>query len=380
MRVAELLDAARAATSLDYFGEDSFREGLEILVDALDVEADLNERGRQTAERMIVGSLTMRLRIEECYREHPEIDDQEVPAPVFQLGLPRTGTTALAHLLAQDPAIRFLRWWESSAPAPPPDPARTGDPRIAQAEAFFARQDEMLPKMRAMLPLSAEGPAECLPLLGLGFTSQLFDGGHKVPSYSRWLLQADLEPAYRYHKRVLKLLQWRTPPNRWRLRTPGHMVGIEALDKVYPDAQFVMTHRDVSSVVPSLADLHTTLAAGHTDHPDPRYFGVISTEVWATALERTIAFRDNGRENRFHDLGFRELQRDPVGAVRELYTSLGEPLAPAVEERMARWWTENPRDRYGNHTYTAEDFGLSVGGLRERFAFYADRFDVPLDR
>ena len=379
MNTAEFLEAARSATGLDDFGEDSFREGLERLTRSLVEEADLNERGRAAVEQTFMRLLTTRLQIENWYRRHPEIDEQEVPSPVFQLGLPRTGTTALGNLLAQDPEIRYLRVWEALSPVPPPNINEPDDPRIAQAEAGLAARHSVSPKVLSMLPVSATGPSECLGLMTYEFQSSTFCGSYRIPSYNEWLLTCDMEPAYRYHRRVLKLLQWKTPPNRWRLRTPAHMQAIEALDKVYPDAQFVMTHRDVAKVIPSLADLHTALSSPYTNHPDPEYFGAFCLDTWAGALESTIAFRDAGREDRFHDLSFREVQDDPVGSVRKLYASLGETLSDEAEDRMAKWWADHPRDQHGRHTYTPEEFGLTADDLRARFAFYAERFDVPLE-
>jgi hypothetical protein len=376
---SQLIDRARTTTGLDDFGDSSFREGLDVLVQSLDAEADLHESGRVAAEARLVQILATRLKIEACYREHPEIDDQEVPAPLFQLGLPRTGTTALGNLLAQDPAVRYLRFWEATSPVPPPDLAEPDDPRIAEARAALVKRHDAEPRLRPMLLSSATGPAECLALMTFQFQSVSFCGAYKLPSYSEWLFASDMVPAYRYHKRVLELLQWKTPPNRWRLRTPAHMTAIEALDQVYPDAQFVMTHRDIASVIPSVADLHSALSASSTDHPDAEYFGTFCADMWQAALERTIAFRDAGREARFHDFMFQDVQLDPIGSVVRLYESLGEHLSPDAEARMANWWETNPRDKFGRHSYAAEEFGLNIGELRERFAFYTNRFDVPLD-
>lgn len=379
MNVDSRLEAASTATGLDDFGDSSFREGLDVLTRSLDREAGLHEHGRAAVENLLSGLLVTRLKIEACYREHPEIDDQGVPRPVIQLGLPRTGSTALGNLLAQDRGIRYLRSWESMNPVPPPDATVPDDPRIAEAEAALGRRRDLAPRLRTMVPGSAQGPGECLGLLRYHFQSVAFCGSFKIPSYADWLFAADMEPAYRYHRRLLKLLQWKTPPNRWRLRTPAHMLAIDALDAVYPDAEFVMTHRDVASVIPSVADLHTTLAAMHTDQPDAEFFGDFCVRQWDLALRRTIAFRDAGREGRFHDVAFQDVQEDPVGSVHRLYESLGETLSTDTEERMQRWWTEHPPDRHGSHQYTPEAFGLTAKRLRAKFRFYAERFEVPLD-
>jgi hypothetical protein len=377
----ELIDQAQAATGLDDFGDESFREGLDVLVGALDTEADLNDMGRAVMGGQIAACLTNRLQIEDWYRRFPEIDDQEIVAPLFGLGLPRTGSTALGNLFAEDPAFRSLRMWEATSPCPPPELATAhDDPRIAVSQARLDLQDQVLPTLRDMVPLSATGPTECLAVLAYDFRSSTFEGMARVPTYSEWLLQCDMEPGYRYHRRVLKLLQWHCPPTKWWLRTPAHMLAIDALDRVYPDARFVMTHRDVSSVIPSVASLTTTLAGMSTDVPDAAHFGAQAMTTWETALRRAIAFRDDGREDRFVDIGFRDVQSDPIGSMRGLYETLGEDLSPEAEANMAAWWAANSGESRGAHRYQAEDFGLDVEGIQERFRFYSDRFDVPLDR
>jgi len=381
MQVQDLLDAARTTSGLRDFGSDTFREGLEVLVLSLDKEADLSVAGRDAVFAQIVGRLTTRLTIEDWYRRHPEIDDQEIVAPLFQLGLPRTGTTALGNLLAQDPAIRYLRTWEAGSPCPPPDLATEGDdPRIARAQARLDGEHERAPSLQSMLPISPTSPAECGNLMALEFRSVAASLAKKLPTFSAWLLGCDMEPGYLYHRRVLKLLQWRRPPNRWRLRSPAHMAGIDALDRVYPDAQFVMTHRDVASVIPSVASLLTAISSLVTEQPDQLYFGEYCASLWEVSLQRTIAFRDAGREARFHDLSFVEVQADPIGSVRKLYASLGEELTPETERLMTTWWADNPRDKHGSHVYRAEDFGLSIDELQTRFSFYNERFDIPRHR
>ncbi len=381
MEIETLIAAARERTGLEDLGPDTYREGLEVFVRSVDNDADLNEMGQLVAAGQIVGSLSTRLQIEDWYRRHPEIDDQQIVAPLFVLGLPRTGSTVLGAMLGEDPAVRALRTWEASSPCPPPETATEhDDPRIAASQAGLDAMYAQVPALKAMNPGSATAPTECLIVMGLEFRSGSLEAMMKVPTYSEWLIDCDMEPAYRYHLRVLKLLQWRCPPTRWRLRTPAHMYAIDALDRVYPDARFVMTHRDVASVIPSVASLQTTLSSRMTDRADPLYFGEHCADRWDTALRRGMAFRDADREDRFIDFGFREMQSDPIDSVRRLYAWLGEDYSAEAEASMKQWRADNPREKQGEHRYEPEDFGLSAEGLRARFSFYTDRFDVPLDR
>ena len=346
---------------------------------ALNTEAALSELGVAAMTDQIVGYLVNRLKIEQWYGEHPEIDEQQIVAPLFGLGLPRTGSTALSFLLAQDPARRSLRVWEANDPCPPPETATEhSDPRIATTQAGIDFTNEMFPGMSEMLPTAAEGPQECLLLMAMEFRSIVFEGMSHVPSYTAWLLQCDMEPSYRYHQRVLKLLQWHCPPERWWLKTPAHMLSIDALNAVYPDARFVMTHRDVGKVLPSVSALYSTLSKVLTDRPDPVAIGTDNSALWQTALERLIEFRDRGNESRFHDLLFDAVQRDPIGQVDELYAELGDVLSDEARRRMDDWWTESSKHRAGPGSYPPETYGLDPTTIARQFAFYHHRFGVPV--
>jgi len=376
--VDALVETACVRSGLDDFGVDTWREGLDVLVRSLNTEAALNELGVGAMTDQIVGYLVNRLEVAKWYLDCPENDDQEVDAPLFGLGLPRTGSTALSYLLAQDPARRSLRTWEASALCPPPDSATEHtDPRIAVAQAGIDFTREMFPGFGEMLPFAADGPQECLLIMALDFKSLIFEGMTHIPSYSSWLLQCDLEPSYRYHKRVLKLLQWRCPPDRWWLRTPAHMLSIDALDAVYPDARFVMTHRDVGKVLPSVCALYATLSGVLTERPDPVAIGAHNVEVWHTALERLIDFRDRGNGDRFIDLWFEAVQADPIGQVTRLYAELGDELTPDARRRMQDWWAENSKERSAPGSYQAENFDLDLADIGERYAFYDQRFGIP---
>jgi sulfotransferase family protein len=372
--VDELVATACADAGTSDFGADTWQEGLRVLVDALNAEAGLNELGYAAMTDQLVGNLVNRLHVEQCYAAHPEIDDQELVAPLFGLGLPRTGSTALSFLLAQDPARRSLRVWEANQPCPPPETAtEDNDPRIAAAQAGIEMTNAMFPGFEGMLPTAADGPQECIVVMASDFRSLMFEGMAFVPSYTEWLLGCDMEPAYRYHRRVVKLLQWHCPPTRWWLKSPAHMVSIDALDRVYPDARFVMTHRDVGKVLPSVCALYAALGGVLAEDLDLPAVGAHNTMVWRTALERLLSFRDAGRDDRFFDLWFEDVQRDPIGQVESLYARLGDELTDEARTRMAAWWNDNAthRSTAGHH---AEEFGLEKPALDAAFAFYNNRF------
>ncbi len=361
----------------DDFGPDGWREGLEALVGALNAEGNLNELGIAVYTDQLVGLLSSRLEIEKWYTEHPEIEQEEIVAPLFGIGLPRTGSTALSFLLACDQSRRSLRTWEASSPCPPPQTATEHtDPRIAVSRASIEMSHQMFPDFVGMLPSSPTGPSECLLLMGLDFHSQLFQGMAILPSYTEWLLTCDMEPTYRYHKRVLKLLQWRCPPTRWSLKTPSHMSTIDGLDAVYPDARFVMTHRDISSVIPSVCAVKQALSTPLTDSFDCLALGRHERRIWLESIRRLMDFRDDGREDRFVDASFSDMQEDPIGCMENLYAQLGDELTPDTRSRMAQWWEESAKERRQGGRPDPAAYGLDMDGIRKDFAFYHDRFGI----
>jgi hypothetical protein len=378
--VEELLRRARQASGLNDFGEESFREGLEVLIGSVEADARLSEIGRARFDMQVIDLLSNRLQVEHWYKQHPEIDEQEIVAPLIGLGLPRTGSTALSCMLAEDPAARSIRTWEALAPCPPPEAAtQFSDPRVACAELAMERRNQNFPRMKTMVPSTATSPSECQTFMGYDFKSQLFQAFVQIPSYVEWLNhKADLVPTYRYVKRVLKLLQWRCPPLRWRLKNPSHSLFIDALVKVFPDARFWMTHRDVASVIPSLADLYYELTRTGSYAVDRAGLGRQAAEFCELGMRRMIAFRDGGNDQRFFDVHFAAFQDNPYASLERLYAFIGEELTPQTRERMEAWRRNTPRDKHGEHRVDPADFALDPSGLRQRFAFYTDRFQVPL--
>jgi len=369
----DLIEAARAETALDDFGEDSFREGLEILVRALREEASLNAIGEMAIRDRIVGYLGQRLQIEDWYRRHPEIGDEEIDAPLIGLGLPRTGSTALSCLLGEDPNARSLRRWESAQPCPPPSTVDGPDPRVAETEAEVELQRQTTPRMLELVPTTATSPYECQDLMALDFKSHLFQAFAYVPSYSKWLLDADLTSTYLYERRTLKLLQWGSDALPWRLKCPTHLLFLPYLDAAFPDARFVMTHRDPTDVMLSVADVYAEVATMFSDDIDRRYLGQLNVEHWSVGMDRAIAFRDAGADARFYDIDFRAMQRDPVGEVRGLYRWLGEPVTREFEGGMNRWWQDNAENREQHKLPDPDVYGIDPDVVRPLFADYVTR-------
>lgn len=367
----ELIAIAKGESGLENLGEDSFGEGLEILVNAMNGEAGLNPVGEGFVRGAILRYLRQRLEIEEWYRQHPETADVELGPQLFGVSLPRTGSTALSFLLSSDPGIRYLRQWESAQPFPPPSTVAGPDPRRGASQGVLSESGSA----SRFTPSGIDGAYECQDLMALSFASQLFIAYAKVPTYNDWLLNADLTATYEYERRVLKMLQYGEPVRPWRLKCPTHIIYMDNLDRAFPEAKFVMTHRDPTDVILSVATVYAELHRHFTDKVDMHYVGEMNVNNWATGMERLTAFRDKpGNDERFYDIHFRAMQDDPVGEVRGLYDWLGQPVTPAFEEGMTAFWEENEaRERYDKPD--PSEFGIDYDAVRRRFAGYLERME-----
>ncbi len=376
---ASLIEAAHAQTGLEDFGPDRFRIGLRTLTESLERESRLTPMGRAAARREFVGHLANRLRVLEHRKRHPEVAAQEIRRPLFVMGMARTGTTLLFGLLAQDPANRSPQTWEVSNPCPPPETATyDSDPRIEQAERRFGSMKRAVPGFDAIHPVGARLPQECLMIHAMDFHSMLFEAMYNVPSYERWLELQDMRPTYRFQRDFLQHLQSRCPGERWVLKSPAHLMTLDALLDVYPDAIIVQTHRDPLEVIGSAASLHCTLRSASCDGIDPHDVGRDQLDFWSRHLDRAIATRDRiaDQASRFFDVQFEDLLSDPLGCVGRIYSHFGIDLTDEAEARMGKFMAENAREKHGVHRYTLEMFGIDAGEAHDRFAGYCRRFDV----
>ena len=370
-----LLAEAMEATGLADFGPGDFREGLDVLLASLERDANLTAAAQAGVLGDFRRRLVNRLLVEEWYRDHPEIAGLAVRGPVDINGLPRTGTTALANMMSLDPQFRSLRGWEQSQPVPPPVLAdEATDPRRLRA---LQEDESVSPELKAMHIWDADATLEDTELLGMAFHGQQYT--LPVFCYHAWWRSTDMRPTYDYHRRVVKLLQSRRPPNLWLFKAPHHKFHLEALAAAYPEVRFIMTHRDPSKSVPSYASIVSTIFPAAQGDRDLTKVGPQVSEHLRAGMENAIAARTRIGEERFLDVHHRDLIADPMKTVRRVYEFLGLELAPEVEAAMRDWQRANRSGAQGTHRYTPEQFGLNRAQLLADYQFYIRRFDVAID-
>ena len=384
LAVDRLLSDARRATGLHDYGKPGFLRPLSQLVSALENEAALTAFGREIARIRLRGHLMNRLRLEADRAREPAIMSERIVRPIFIVGLPRTGTSILYRTLAQGEQTLAPFAWQLQTPSPPPPSRHRGplDPRFLRAFVDEIFLQLALPQLRAIRDTRADLPEECCVLQAHEFVSILFSIAFDVPSYQELLLEVDYAGSYEIHHAFLQQLQFGAGSRgSWVLKSPGHLLSLDALFDRYPDACVVQTHRDPLEVVPSLASLSRVLRSLSSEGGDPRVLGENVVSFWATALERSQAFRRSHpeREKQFLDVRFEDVSRDPIAVAARVGDHFGRPLTERSRTRMQRYSSANPRGRHGRHVYSLEDFGLSRDAVVDRFEGYrsAQGFDSP---
>jgi hypothetical protein len=374
----ELIETAQRNTGLTDFGPDDWREPFEILLRAIEKEAELHLFGRLWTRQDFLLFLETRLRIEATYKAHPEIEDEVIDRPVFVTGLPRSGTSILFELLAQDSRFMAPANWEFVFPCPPPEAAtyRT-DPRVPRAHDLITQMGRVAPTFNAMHELGAWIPNECGVAFRLSFRSQYLAATLQVPSYSAWLFAADQRPAYSYYRRLLKLLQWKNPRAHWLLKAPEHQSFMPTLFEVFPDAQVIVTHRDPVKAQGSVTNLMGTLYWMRSDQPfDAEAFEQLLTpEGTAARLEQMIEWIESGAAPaaQITHSRYADLMESPIAALEQLYARANFTFTEDVRAAVERYLAAKPQGKFGVHHYAVD----RTDSTRRLFARYQRYFDVP---
>jgi hypothetical protein len=377
MIVDNLIAAAWQQTGLTDFGDDAFREGLGILVQSLNTEAKLTEAGAERWEAILVKTLANRLAVEDHLSKHPELLDPPIDRPMFVFGLPRTGTTLAINLLNADPARRcFLRWEAFTSVPPPAKGALSSDPRCLAEQARLDMSLKYMPHISAMHHEDADSPTECQFAMAPSFCAQYYESSADIPGYRDWFLNTSYLPAFRYHKRLLQLLQAEAG-GRWTLKNPWHPLFLDDLTTIYPDAQLVMTHRDPVAVVGSACSLIRAVRHMFSDDVDCLRIGEAMVDIFDRMIARAAAYREKHGEASIYDMHYARLTRDPIGTIRALYRHFDEPFTADAEAAMVAFLAGNPQGKHGKHDYALEDYGLSEAAVRDHFKDYVARFDIP---
>jgi hypothetical protein len=355
------------------------RTNLERLVAALHDEFPMTEPGEAIVHQGLLKDTVNRLESLKWTRAYPEIAEEPIEAPVFLMGLPRSGTTYFQYLFDRDRRFRLIRTWESSLPSPPPgfDPGTVDARRAAWAER--QRQNPLFDGFEALHLYDEDGSDECHAFLEQSFGAVGLHNLYRVPSYFDYLLdEADLEQTYRVHKRQLQCLQWRAERRPWALKYPNHVIAMDAIVAVYPDARMLMTHRDPSQTLASICKMTFNLRGMRSAAQVDRHeVGRDMLHFIQRHIERIMAFDRGPHGGRVTHVDYYALVQDPVRELYAIHEALGEGTPDDVAKAVGDWRAANPKNARGRNDYALAQYGLDEAEVAARFADYVRRFDIP---
>jgi hypothetical protein len=377
-----LCAAAVEQTGLEDFGDGAFRPRLDVLCSALRTEGGLSAAGIVSWYSQLTQLLKNRLLVQDLLSRHPEIRAERIERPIIICGLPRTGTTHLHNLISTDPDLRSLPYWESLEPvlaeSERPAPGEP-DPRLARTAFALDIVDQALPYFKRMHEMTPEHVHEEIQLLALDISTMFFETQALLPSWRDHFKAEDQTPSYEYLRTVLQVLQWLRGGMRWVLKSPQHLEQFGPLVSTFPDATFVVTHRDPASVTVSMATMIAYTARMTLDRVDPVSVG----RYWSTRCEDlfTACARDRDLLPAEHsiDVVFHEFMTDDVAAVEKIYAVADQPFTEHTKRCMESFMAAHPRGRHGAVVYRPEEFGIDPAERRRALYPYMTRFGVETE-
>lgn len=375
----DLMATARQRTGLDDPGPVPLAEPLGRLVDSYERDAALHPAGRALVRRLLVRHLSRRLEVVAAHRRSPDLAHRRIARPIVVVGLPRTGTTLLLNLLAAHGRARPLLAWEAFDPLARAGPASGRRRRLRAYRRQVRLLNRLAPDIRVVHELVVDAPEECLSLLGRSMLSHGYLLGARLGSYERWLLAqptAVLAGAYRVHRDQLQVLDAQRPAGHWVLKSPAHLVALEALLAEYPDACIVHTHRRLDEVIASSASLVAVGRSVLSRDVEPAALGREMLDQGSRLIDRVLDQRTRIPAARVFDVRYSDLVADPVGTVAAIHDHFGVAADPSLPGRMEAQLRTRPQHRNGVHRYSMTQFGIAAADVDALGAAYHDRFDL----
>lgn len=376
----DFISEAMRTTALDDFGGQTFEEGLNALIDSLNTDLELSEGTADYFCSQILQILINRLEVTQLIKDHPEILDEKIEKPIFIVGLPRSGTTVLHTLMALDPTSRYLRNYESTGRiCPPPELIpEIVDTRIQTCHEGMEGLYSMAPVLRGIngINFMAHGTAECQNLMAHEFVHMGWSSGFSLFLHGNWVSECNMKTAFEWHKRLLQILQWKLPNERWILKAPMHLFGLDHLIKTYPDARIVFPHRNLFDAVVSGVSMVYHWTQFTTGQENIAAIAKWYPMIWAKGLKRALKALETVNTDHILNVFHNELSESPIEIIEKIYDKFDIRLSNAATKRMRIWLKDHPRSKFGSHNHATVKSHLNRAEVRKQFMFYREQFDV----
>lgn len=374
----QLMSTARERTNID-IKDAAIEAPLDRLLLSLNTEAQLSESGSQGIENRLMRVLCNRLRMQRDFKQHPEIDEQQIVRPLFITGAPRTGSTKLHKLLAASGDFLYLPCWQGQCLA-----LRTGNRdenpamRIQEADeenCFFNEHAPMAKLVHEYLTLE---PEEDMLIYEHFLFHSFYNALAFVPGYLQWYQERrNLVAEFEFLRQSLKYLQWQFhdgDPRPWLLKAPLYNANAHRMPEFFPDAGFVTTHRNPVNQASSLPSLYHNFYKAYSDAERKQLVGTMALEGLLRSMQQHMAIRDSHPDLNFLDIGYTELTKVAEQVMEKVYSHTGMPLSSGARLAMLNWDFENRQHKHGVHEHKMEEYFLTPEMVTSRLEDYIARF------
>lgn len=365
-RSAEIADAADTGSVLDP-GDQAFIDDLAFLLQCFARVPELTPLGWTVQWRSAEQRLENRLRIKWIHSQNPLVAAEPIERPVFIVGLPRSATSLVHHLLASAEPHRGPLLWELQRTGLDRDAASAARARKA-VEREVRALTRLAPDYHAIHPLRADRPEESIALMWRTYFPL---SCAPLPDWRTRIDQTDVTADYEYLRQALQVLQYGRERRRWILKFPGHVAHLDVIRHVFPDAVFVWMHRDPVPAVGSFCSLVESLQGVHCKQTDPAAIGRAWLGILADSIAHGRKLRRALPDEAIADVSAHRLVSDPHRYAPQLFEQIG--AAWTGRDRDALNAIAGPPGRKPAHAYTLERYGLTPEAVEEAFGDYRER-------
>ena len=306
--------------------------------------------------------------------ENPDFMDQYFPDPIFIVGLPRTGTTALQKMFSLLESCRVLKLWELHYPTAHLEGDHAIKTARNQTRKYAFLQNFSKPEQKYIHPVGVDEPDECFRLLFNSFTSIAISSALGLDDYEKFVMGSDMLNAYKEYKVQLQILSINSPQKQLILKAPEHLWNLDILFKVFPSARIVMTHRDPLQSITSYSSMISMFRRTAYKKTNFKDLGPYVTDVFEEGLKRSYKVRKNQNVNKnIIDLHCEDLQKTPKKILKNICRLLKINIDNKSNETLNKWVNNRKNDNPGRHNYSCSTYGVSRSTVEKKFQFYNDK-------
>ena len=383
-----ILEFARNTSDVPVVRDQELENNLESFLKEADKNGALSEAGKKLLAMEFAGFIIQRSRLENLISLNPEIRDIEIKEPIIIAGIPRSGTTNLSNIMANDSRLRALSFWESATPFPPKEgnglDNLTKEQLVEFGQQALAGIYEVMPMAKFMYDISFDDAMEELCFMAISGCPCMHMTSTLTPNWNRWFYnEMDPLPMYQRMKQSLQAMNWlQGGEKRWVLKTPHQLGFLKTLTKVFPESHLIITHRDPASSTVSNATMNAYSLRNTNSKPNPKHGYQTAIDMADGMIGGLVRDFDELTASSITDIHFPDYMADVMGTLEKTYHKIGLPFTEQARGEMQAYIDAHPRGRHGGRlTYNSKrDFGVSREHIRSRYQAYIDKFSIRVEQ